>query len=88
MASNLPNGSQILTGNVNTGQDGGYLEAKYYSEVTVPYLADDINSIASQNTVFRRACEILNPFVDKYRVINQDYRISPVSMERNFYFAQ
>jgi hypothetical protein len=88
MASKLPNGSQILTLNVNTGQDGGYLEAKYYSEVTVTYLADDINSIAIQGTIFRRACEILNPFLDKYRVINQDYRISPVSMERNFYFAQ
>ena len=88
MASKLTNGSQILTLNVNTGNDGGYIEAKYFSEVTVTYLADDINSIADQNTVFRRACEILNPFLDKYRAINQDYRISLVSMERNFYFAQ
>jgi hypothetical protein len=87
-ASTLPGGTEIPTLNVNTGEDGGYAESKYFSEVTITYLADDINSIADQNNVFRRACEILNPFLDKYRVINQDYRISPVSMERNFYFAQ
>jgi hypothetical protein len=87
-ASGLPGGVQIPTLNINTSEDGGYAEAKYFSEVTITYLADDINSIADQNTVFLRACEILNPFLDKYRVINQDYRISPVSMERNFYFAQ
>jgi hypothetical protein len=88
MASKLPSGSQILTLNVNTGNDGGFAETKYFSEVTVTYLADDINSIADQSTVFHRACEILNPFLDKYRAINQDYRVSPISMERNFYFAQ
>jgi hypothetical protein len=87
-ASRTPDGNQIPTLNINTAVDGGYAEPKYFSEVTVTYLADDINSIADQNAVFRRACEILNPFLDKYRVLNQDYRISPVSMERNFYFAQ
>jgi hypothetical protein len=88
MASRLPNGQEVPTLNVNTGHDGGYIEAKYFSEVTVTYLADDLNSIADQSVVFRRACEILNPFLDKYRAINQNYRIAPVSMERNFYFAQ
>jgi hypothetical protein len=88
MASALPNGNRILTLNVNTGNDGGFTEAKYFSEVTVTYLADDINSIADQKSVFQRTCDILNRFLDKYRSINQDYRVSPISMERNFYFAQ
>jgi len=31
--------------------------------------------------------QVLNPFLDKYRLINEDYRISPISGTRNFYLA-
>ena len=34
-----------------------------------------------------RACEIVNPFLDKYRLLNEDYRVSGISLERSFYFA-
>lgn len=34
-----------------------------------------------------RACGILNPFLDKYRLLNQDYRVSRVSTDTNFYLA-
>jgi hypothetical protein len=72
---------------VNTGTDGGYAECKYYTEVGITYLSDDVLSIGQEGVVFTRVCEILNPFLDKYRLLNEDYRVSPVSLERNFYFA-
>jgi hypothetical protein len=54
MASRLPDGSGILTLNIDMASEGGYIEAKYFSEVTVTYLADDINSITDQNVVLLR----------------------------------
>jgi len=86
-ASRLPDGTQKATLNVNTGTDGGYAECKYYTEVGVTYLSDDVNSIGQEGVVFTRVCEILNPFLEKYQLLNEDYRVSPVSLERNFYFA-
>src|SRR5208283_603179 len=46
-------------------------------------LTDDI---AGSDT-FARTCEILNPFLDKYRLLNEDYRVAHISVERNFYLA-
>ena len=86
-ASRLPDGKQKATLNVSSGVDGGYAECKYYTEVCVTFLSDDVNSIGQQGLVFDRVCQILNPFLEKYQLLNEDYRISPVSMERNFYFA-
>jgi len=83
VTSSLTNGEQKATLNIHSGSDGGYSECKYYSEVCVTFLTDDI---AGSDT-FARACEILNPFLDKYRLLNEDYRIAHISAERNFYFA-
>jgi hypothetical protein len=83
----LNDGRDKATLNVTSGVDGGYAECKYFTEVCVTYLDDDLNSIGQQDLVLRRACEILNPFLDKYRLLNEDYRISRVSQERNYYFA-
>ena len=57
------------------------------SEVAVTYLTDDINDINKEGDVFPRACQTINLFLDKYRLLNEDYRVSAVSLERNFYFA-
>lgn len=32
-------------------------------------------------------CGILNPFLDKYRLLSQDYRVAHVSFEKNFYLG-
>jgi hypothetical protein len=85
--SRLPDGSQKATLNLHTGQDGGFSECKYFSQVSVTFLADDIAMISTSGQVRKRAFEILNPFVDKYRLLNEDYRISPISEARNFYLA-
>jgi hypothetical protein len=54
----------------------------------VTFLADDVGIISGNaNEVEKRAFQILNPFLDKYRLLNEDYRISPVSSNRNFYAA-
>lgn len=37
--------------------------------------------------MLRRATDILNPFLDKYRIFTEDYRVARVSGERNFYLA-
>jgi hypothetical protein len=85
----LQDGTEKATLNTHTGEDGGYVECKFYSEVCVTFLSDDISIIGGQNQgqVFNRVCEILNPFLDKYRLLNEDYRISHVSLERNFYLG-
>ncbi len=83
----LHDGRDKTTLNVHSGTNGGYAECKYYTEVAVTYLSDDINEISINGVVLPRACEILNPFLDKYRLLNEDYRVSSISLERNFYFA-
>ncbi|MGD0956185.1 MAG: hypothetical protein ABR953_05070 [Candidatus Acidiferrales bacterium] len=88
MASRLPDGTQKATLNLHTGQDGGFSECKYFSQMSVTFLADDIGIISGRgNEVEKRAFQIINPFLDKYRLINEDYRISPISGTRNFYLA-
>ena len=86
--SQLPSGSQKATLNIHGGEDGGYAECKYYSQASVTFLVDDIQMIALGDDVLRRALAILNPFLDKYRLLNENYRIARVSQERNYYFAQ
>jgi hypothetical protein len=85
--SKVNDGREKATLNVQSGPDGGYAECKYYTEVCVTYLSDDLGCISSQNVALARACDILNPFLDKYRLITEDYRVSRVSLERNFYFG-
>ena len=79
----LHDGRDKTTLNVHSGTNGGYAECKYYTEVAVTYLSDDINEISINGVVLPRACEILNPFLDKYRLLNEDYRVSSISLERN-----
>lgn len=83
----LKDGREKATLNIHTGDDGGYAECKYYTDVCVTYVSDDLSEINSQDVVLVRACGVLNPFIDKYRLLNEDYRVSRVSLERNFYFA-
>jgi hypothetical protein len=83
----LTDGRDKSTLEVNSGTDGGFSECKYYSEVCITFLVDDLNRISQENGVLDRACSILNPFLDKYRILTEDYRISRVTLERNFYFA-
>lgn len=83
----LKTGQQKATLNIHSGADGGFAECKYYSEVCVTFLADDLGIIGDESQALSRACEILNPFLDKYRLLNEDYRVSHVSRERNYYFA-
>jgi hypothetical protein len=83
----LHDGGQKSTLSVNSGVDGGYAECKYFSEVCVTFLSDDVDSLSQGDVVFSRVCDILNPFLDKYRILSEDYRISRISLERNFYFA-
>lgn len=85
--SKVNDGRDKATLNVQTSADGGYAECKYYTEACITYLADDLSSISSEGAVLTRACDILNPFLDKYRVLTEDYRVSRVSLERNFYFG-
>jgi hypothetical protein len=85
--SKLHDGVQKATLNIRTGRDGGYAECKYYSQVSATFLVDDLAVLPLENLVLDRAFEILNPFLDKYRLLNEDYRISRVSRERNFFFA-
>ena len=88
MTSRLPDGTQKATLNLHTGQDGGFSECKYFSRVSVTFLADDIGIISGGgNEAEKRAFQILNPFLNKYRLLNEDYRISSVSGTRNFYLA-
>jgi len=79
--------AEKVTLNIHSGVDGGYAECKYYSEICVTFLADDIGMINDSKRTFARVCEIANPFLEKYMLINEVYRISRVSLERNFYFA-
>ena len=88
ITSKLTDGTQKATLNIHCGTDGGFAETKYYSEIQITFIEDDVSVVGSKDEhVLRRATEVLNPFLDKYRLLTEDYRVSHVSSERNFYFA-
>jgi hypothetical protein len=84
----LTDGTQKATLNIHCGADGGFAEAKYFSEIQITFLEDDLSVIGHKdNDLLQRATDILNPFLDKYRLLAEDYRVSPVSADRNYYLA-
>lgn len=88
ITSQLSNGTQKATLNIDCGADGGFAETKYYSEVQVTFLEDDLSVIGSdEGYILRRTTDILNPFLDKYRLFTEDYRVERVADGRNFYLA-
>jgi hypothetical protein len=88
VVSGLTDGTQKATLNIHSGAGGGFAEAKYYTEVQVTYLEDDLGVLSRQDgSVLQRTTDILNRFLDKYRLFTEDYRVGRVSSERNFYFA-
>lgn len=88
VVSRLTDGTQKATLNIHSGAGGGFAETKYYTEVQVTYLEDDLGVLGRQDaSVLQRTTDILNRFLDKYRLLTEDYRVGRVSSERNFYFA-
>ena len=88
VVSRLTDGTQKATLNIHSGAGGGFAETKYYTEVQVTFLEDDLGVLGRQNgSVLQRTTDILNRFLDKYRLFTEDYRVGRVSSERNFYFA-
>lgn len=88
LTSRLTDGTQKATLNIDCGSDGGFAETKYYSEVQITFLEDDLGVLSRKDEdLLQRAMGILNPFLDKYRLFTEDYRVARVSGERNFYFA-
>ena len=86
--SRLKDGTQKATLNIHSGADGGFAETKYYTEAQITYLEDDLGVLGKQDgVVLSRTTDILNRFLDKYRLFTEDYRVGRVSSERNFYFA-
>jgi len=88
VVSRLTDGTQKATLNIHSGAGGGFAETKYYTEVQITYLEDDLVVLSRQDgSVLQRTTDILNRFLDKYRLLTEDYRVGRVSSERNFYFA-
>ena len=88
VVSRLTNGTQKATLNIHSGADGGFAETKYYTEVQITYLEDDLGVLGCKDgSVLQRATDILNRFLDKYRLFTEDYRVGRVSSERNFLFC-
>ena len=88
VVSRLTDGTQKATLNIHSGAGGGFAETTYYTEVQVTYLEDDLGVLGRQDgSVLQRTTDILNRFLDKYRLLTEDYRVGLVSSERNFYFA-
>lgn len=83
----LADGSEKATMNIHAGQDGGFAEAKYFSEVHITFLEEDLNNLNQQGYVMDRVAPILNRFLDIYRLVTEDCRVSHVSDDRNFYLA-
>jgi hypothetical protein len=88
VTSRLTDGSQKATLNIHSGAGGGFAETKYFSEAQITFLEDDLSVLAQNNGyILQRATNILNRFLDKYRLFTEDYRVGRVSSDRNFYFA-
>jgi hypothetical protein len=88
LTSKLPDGTEKATLNIHSGAAGGFAETKYYSEAQVTFLEDDLAVLGKKDDyVLRRATDIVNLFLDKYRLYSEDYRVSRVSGDRNFYLA-
>jgi hypothetical protein len=51
-------------------------------------LEDDLNVLRSKEyDILQRTTDILNPFLDKYRLFLEDYRTENISVLKNFFFA-
>jgi hypothetical protein len=88
LTSRLSNGTEKATLNIYTGRNGGFAETKCYSEIQVTFLEDDLSVVGKKdNYVLGRAADIVNAFLDKYRLLTEDYRISRIAADRHFYFA-
>jgi hypothetical protein len=88
VTSRLTDGTQKATLNIHSGAGGGFAETKYFSEAQITFLEDDLSVLAQKNGyILQRATNILNRFLDKYRLFTEDYRVGRVSADRNFYFA-
>ncbi len=88
ICSRLKDGTEKATLNVHCGPDGGFAETKYYSEIQVTFLEDDLGALGRKDDyLLQRATDILNLFLDKYRLFMEDYRVGRVSAVRNLYFA-
>lgn len=87
LTSALADSSEIPTLKIFCGVDGGFAEAKYFSEIQVTFLEEDLDVIESQDYLISRVAAILNPFLDKYRLLAEDYRVGHIADDRNFYLA-
>jgi hypothetical protein len=88
VTSRLTDGTQKATLNIHCGANGGFAETKYFTEAQVTYLEDDLSILALKDgNILQRATDILNRFLDKYRLFTEDYRVGRVSADRNFFLA-
>jgi hypothetical protein len=88
VTSRLKDGTQKATLNIHAGAGGGFAETKYFTEAQITYLEDDLSVLGLKDgNILQRATDILNRFLDKYRLFTEDYRVGRVSADRNFYFA-
>jgi hypothetical protein len=86
--SNLTDGTKKATLNIHCGAEGGFAETKYYSEIQVTFIEDDLSVLGrGDQYILQRATDILNSFLDKYRLFAEDYRVNRVSADRNYYLA-
>ncbi len=87
VTSVLADGGEKATLNIHCGEDGGFAECKYFSCVTVTFLADDLRIISESDRVKQRVTGILAPFLDKYRVLSEDYKVARLPSDVTFYLA-
>jgi len=88
ITSQFPDGGQHATLNVHTGNSGGFAEAKPYTELHLTFLDNDLTkTLKNEGGIMDRAGPLLNAFLDKYRLVSQDYRASRVGDGKNFYLA-
>jgi len=72
--------------NINTKK--GFSEAKYFTEAHVYFITDMLEAHDDEcGGYLDRATQILNSFLDKYRVVAQDYRVHAITPKKSLYLT-
>jgi hypothetical protein len=78
---------EIKTLNINTGSNGGFTEVRAFTELSI-FLLTDENSSPFSSKIKNRSMQVLNHFLDIYRLTTQDGYVHRVDGQLDEYFIE
>lgn len=78
-------GEEVPTLHIDTGPDGGFAELRGYTEIAVFVVVEQGQALSDSSKA--RALEVLNHFLDSYRLVTQDPYVHGIDTELHPYLV-